>query len=345
MPIVIHLQWNLTASTGVSPAYWNWSNGATGASINVNHGGLFEVTLTDGNGCSSTRLLDIEGEPNLDFFPVGCYEYCREDMPLMFPGPYGNFDSWRLFRDGVVVQSGAGPIINLAITDEGDYMLQVIDNSCVFETGIMSVVFDDEKCEMICDHECYVKIAGVNPSQIQECLYEFSADVILGECTDIIDYQWYVNNVPVPGGAVMSYVFPAPNVTYYICLEVTGEDDFGNQCKDTYCFKYQPTCKCECDVDADFDIIQLAPCEYAFVSTSTSNECTEIYQHYWTITYNGETYTLDGEEIHWGFDTEGPLRFVYTLPVGMDRRSARIRFVKRLLIHVRVLPKGTTIPL
>ncbi len=304
---------NLQAMTTISPAYFNWSNGDTGASIDVLHGGLYEVTLTDDNGCSSARQVDIEGEPNLDFFPVGCYVYCKDDMPLLYPGPYGNFDFWRLLRDGIVVQSGTGPITNLAVTDEGTYMLEVTDNGCVFESGKMIVEFDDKKCKEICKEKCTIKVGEIYPEHIQDCLYEFSADIYLGECTNIVDYSWTINNVPVPGGAVMSYVFGAPGVSYLICLTVTGEDDFGNQCQDKVCIKFEPTCKCDCDVFADFDIVQ-ENCEFKFISTSTSSKCTEIYQYLWTFSYNGEIFEyIYDPEFSYGFNIDIPIEVCLTV--------------------------------
>ncbi|MEM9546889.1 MAG: PKD domain-containing protein [Bacteroidota bacterium] len=302
---------NLTATATISPAYFNWSNGTTGASNDVMYGGKFEVTLTDDKGCTSTSVIDVEGPPNFDFFPAGCYEYCREDMPLFYPGPYGNFDSWDLYLDNgssvMIVQSGAGPITNLAVTDEGKYWLEVIVNGCTYTSDIMHVVFNEEKCEMFCKEECYVKVTNITPNQIQDCLYEFTADVFLGECTDIIDYKWTVNGSPVPGGAVMSYVFPNAGGGYSICLTVVGEDDYGNTCDDTYCIDFSPTCKCSCDVTADFEIIQLSQCEYTFQSTSITSECTEIYKYVWSVAIGGNViFDTNGSKFSYGFESTKP---------------------------------------
>ena len=275
---------NLQAITAVSPAYFNWSNGATGQSINVLHGGPYAVTLTDDNGCSSVREIDVEGEPNLDFFPVGCYSFCKDDLPFMFPGPYGFFDSWRLFRDGNVIQFGVGAVTNLSIIADGYYFLDVTLNGCTFTTGIMEVTFDEKKCYP-CKKECHIDLGNINSTHIQECLYEFDVDAFLGPCTKIIDYQWTINGVPVPGGAVMSHVFNGPGGVYKICVIVTAEDELGNQCQDKVCIKFKPICKCECDVIADFDFIQNG-CEFQFLNSSSSNQCTDIQQYVWTLSYN-----------------------------------------------------------
>lgn len=326
---------NLQATTGVTPAYFNWSNGDTGASVNVMHGGLFEVTLTDGNGCTSTRLVDIEGEPNLDFFPVGCYVYCREDMPLLFPGPYGNFDNWRFyFDDGsgpAVIANGSGPITNLSITDEGDYWIEVNDNGCTFTTGIMNVKFDEKKCKEVCKEPCDIKVGKIYPEHILDCMYEFTVDVYLGKCTKIIDYKWTINNVPVPGGAVMSYVFPGPGGGYKICVEVIGEDDFGNQCSDKVCIDFKPTCKCDCDIEADFDIIQ-ENCEFYFISDVEVSKCTKIKKYVWTIYQNGQVYDqISGPaNLSYGFNSQKPFEVCLTVYGSDGTTQCKDTFCKNI---------------
>ena len=305
---------NLQAVTGVSPAYFNWSNGATGSSINVLHGGLYEVTLTDDNGCSIVREVDVEGTPNLDFFPVGCYVFCKKDLPLLYPGPYGDFDSWSLCRNGNPIQTGSGPITNLSVIASGVYVLKVVDNGCQFESGKMQVKLSPKKCKITCKEKCAIEIGEIIPEHIQDCLYEFSADVFLGQCTKIVDYSWTIDNASIPGGAVMSYVFGAPGGSYKICLTVTGEDEYGNQCQATTCIEFKPTCKCDCDVLADFDV-SLEGCDLYVINTSTANECTKIVKSQWTVSYNGEVIDIF---IGQGF----PSGISYDFPVEICLRIA-----------------------
>jgi len=311
----------LTANTTVSPATFNWSNGQTGNPITVNHGGLYEVTLTDSNGCRSVGAADVEGEPNLDFFPVGCYEFCPEDQPWNFAGPYGPFDNWELIRNGSTYASGSGFISNLQIMDDGEYYLVVEVNGCTYKTGIMQVKFNEEKCEQFCDEPCEVKIGNIFPEQIQDCLYEFNADIFLGPCTNVIDYSWTINGMSVPGGAIMSYVFPGPGGSYKICLNVTAEDDFGKKCEDKICIDFKPTCKCDCDVTADFEIFQNG-CDFEFIGTPTSSKCTKIVKHIWRFydQKGNQIEMITDQSFGYSFDTKKPVKVCYWV-IGTDGES------------------------
>lgn len=60
----------ITATGGTEPYTYLWSNGSTGTSITGIPAGSYTVTVTDANGCSTTRTLTLES-PNDLIMPTG----------------------------------------------------------------------------------------------------------------------------------------------------------------------------------------------------------------------------------------------------------------------------------
>jgi hypothetical protein len=56
----------VSVQTGTPPYTYQWNNGATGASIQLNDSGLYTVTVTDGNGCSASLSRQISLVEPLD---------------------------------------------------------------------------------------------------------------------------------------------------------------------------------------------------------------------------------------------------------------------------------------
>lgn len=57
---------SVSVQTGTPPYTYQWNNGATGASIQLNASGLYTVSVTDGNGCSTSLSRQISLVQPLD---------------------------------------------------------------------------------------------------------------------------------------------------------------------------------------------------------------------------------------------------------------------------------------
>lgn len=90
----------LNVSGPVPGEVYNWSNGTSGTSTIVNHGGAYRVWASTVWGCKSHSDIDVPMEPSFYFwrFPYGCYEYCRLQLPRRVDGPsYVSFTAWKWF--------------------------------------------------------------------------------------------------------------------------------------------------------------------------------------------------------------------------------------------------------
>jgi len=159
--------YQLQASSDVSPAFFNWSNGITGSTTDVNHGGAYCVWLTDRYGCQSKGDIEVPMAPSTYFwrFPTGCYSYCPGELPKRVDGPsHINFYNWAWFIGGsgnVVPNNGTyygdgfnvecDPLI-LSLppigSGSGDYTWFLDNGFCPQESGKMSVEMKEECCNI-----------------------------------------------------------------------------------------------------------------------------------------------------------------------------------------------------
>jgi len=122
----------LTAS-GPAAGTYNWSNGMTGQTIEVLHGGAYSVTYTAPTGCSATGYnnnIPHSPERALWVVPTGCYGLCGYRGYLI--GPWGQYAGFEWSVDGMVLQTGTGTILNQSIVQPGHYQLAVTQNGCTF---------------------------------------------------------------------------------------------------------------------------------------------------------------------------------------------------------------------
>lgn len=98
---------------------YNWSNGTSGTSTIVNHGGPYRVWATNIWGCKSSADVDVPIEPAAYFwrFPHGCYSFCPDMLPRQVNGPsYAPFNYWQWQLYG-----GSLPYPNGAWASSGSY--------------------------------------------------------------------------------------------------------------------------------------------------------------------------------------------------------------------------------
>ncbi|HEX6099032.1 MAG TPA: hypothetical protein VF432_22155 [Thermoanaerobaculia bacterium] len=110
----------LTASNGTS---WLWSNGATTQSISVNAAGSYSVTVTNGNGCSTTSAatnVTVNALPSAAITANGPTTFC-EGGSVMLTASSGT--SW-LWSNGATTQS-------ITVNAAGSYSVTVTnENGC-----------------------------------------------------------------------------------------------------------------------------------------------------------------------------------------------------------------------
>lgn len=104
-----------------------WSTGETTDTITVTEAGVYIVTLTDINGCSSIDSVEVFEISPPEPFLIGIDSFCKGDSTLIELTE--NYDSY-LWND-LSQQS------SLIVTSEGDYMITVTDvNGCTAATSI-----------------------------------------------------------------------------------------------------------------------------------------------------------------------------------------------------------------
>ncbi len=165
----------LNASPGNN---FTWSDGQSGAAIQVTHGGPYRVWLTDQYGCKSHADLNVPLAPSTHFwrFPVGCYSYCIDELPKWVNAPSHetfNYWEWLITTNGNTNIAnpnnglgGSGSQLCAPLwldnytggesggSGSGDYQWGLDNGLCYQQSGIMSVEMKEE-C-------CFVEMQNVN---------------------------------------------------------------------------------------------------------------------------------------------------------------------------------------
>lgn len=143
----------LTAASGVSGTF-NWSNGTYGPVNEILVGGPYRVWFTDLYGCESKADIHVPLDPNTyqPYFPTGCYEICRGQMPVTLSGPpCASFSTWTWENStGILstdVNSGMDPYV---ITTDDKYWWTLDNGLCAKTIGVMGVeTVNCDKCQGI----------------------------------------------------------------------------------------------------------------------------------------------------------------------------------------------------
>ncbi len=116
-----------------SAAAYLWSNGATMQSIKVYNTGIYDLTITDANGCtavSSSVLVVVNDLPTPSVSVNGNLALCQGDTVIL-TSDVANHYTW---NNGATTQA-------IAVTTGGNYYLAVTDNNgCVGTSGITNVM-------------------------------------------------------------------------------------------------------------------------------------------------------------------------------------------------------------
>ncbi|MEO1260515.1 MAG: T9SS type A sorting domain-containing protein [Bacteroidota bacterium] len=182
--------------SGGTPGYfYDWSNGATGSTINVASGGTYTVTVSDVNGCTDITAADVEEDTTPPVADAG------PDVELTCANPTATLDGsgsssgpniayeWTT-SDGNIV-SGANT--NMPVVDEpGTYITTVIDlvNGCTASD------------ETVVTNNSVLPVAQVAPPANIDCLNSSVELDGTGSSTGPdIEYQWTTANGNIVSGA------------------------------------------------------------------------------------------------------------------------------------------------
>ena len=132
-----HLQ--LTATDDM-PGTFNWSDGTSGALDDIYSGGAYKVWFTDMTGCKISNTVYVPDAPNqyLQYFPTGCYDICKEQLPFFLYGPPdATFHPWRwLYDHHPTADTGSGLMSPYLVNVGGVY-------NWVLSTGLCAERSDD----------------------------------------------------------------------------------------------------------------------------------------------------------------------------------------------------------
>lgn len=152
----------LTAN-GPTTGVYNWSNGKTGRSIEVTHGGAYGVTYTSPTGCTATSSIQAPNSPERTLWvvPTGCYELCLGTGAYLI-GPIGMYNGYRWRVDGNTMLSGSNSFVyKQPINAMGDYQLEIDYAACTFGSGTMNVTPAYPACPSTpCQTDMYMIMVG-----------------------------------------------------------------------------------------------------------------------------------------------------------------------------------------
>jgi hypothetical protein len=150
-------------ASGPSTGTYNWSNGMTGQTIEVTHGGAYSVTYTETTGCNAAGYIQVPHNPEraLWVVPAGCYTVC--DAYLI--GPLGMYNYYRWEVNGMVTQSNSNFFIyNQSVNTGGSYQLFIEQEGCIYGSNIPDITIDIEKCpQQPCDFKTNFKLMEIIP--------------------------------------------------------------------------------------------------------------------------------------------------------------------------------------
>ncbi len=194
---------SVTPIGGTAPYSFQWSNGATTASINNLAPGNYTVTITDGNGCTKQETVDIsQPASSLNITGNGTNSNCLSGIAgtvtVNISG--GTAPYTYTWSNGAITQ-------NLASVGAGTYSLTATDaNGCI--SNFTQTITDLSQFSMTAGGPTEFCIGGT---------VTLNALVVNGG-----NYQWYQNGQILTGATQSSFTTPAPGSYTVTCTNSCG---------------------------------------------------------------------------------------------------------------------------
>ncbi len=180
-------------TTTIDVGSWNtviWSTGENTSSIDVGSSGLYTVTVTDDNNCSSETSINIAPYPNVDVTITGSTAFCAGGITTLGADNIFDFYEW----SGPL--SGTGSTIEVNV--EGDYTLVVTDSNGCTASETVSVTLQTSLSPTITgDTELCEGATGILDAGSAFAMYEWSGPGISGTSSTIMISEAGTYNVTV----------------------------------------------------------------------------------------------------------------------------------------------------
>ncbi|MEI6409557.1 MAG: PKD domain-containing protein [Bacteroidota bacterium] len=311
-PITACAPATLTANSAVTPIYFNWSTGATSASIYAEQGGFYSVTASDQWGCTAQKDYYLDGRPDLSNVMVGCYDYCEK---VVWQAPLCSGCTYQWTLNGSPISGETNPTITIGTS--GVYTVIVSHGAgCDTESEPININIaqNPDQC-----YKCDIKVGeykfkciGIDP-QTGLPIYDFTLYVYNnGAALDGLVVSSSFGSVTLsnpsngylPGGGAMTVIHGQlvwDGSSMDGCIDflgyITKDCEVIDKCKFEWCGTLPPCDGCDCKLEfLKSDVICIGNGIYKLNVAIANYGCdlTDVYVKTPTGIYPLSPYTLPG---------------------------------------------------
>lgn len=172
-PICAYDSTRICATTGFTT--YNWNNGAATSCINTSVAGSYQVTVTDGTGCTATSniIALVVNQPPAPRVTANRDTICTSDTATICVTPLQSAYHW----------NGGATSNCINVSQAGNYYVTVTDNNgCTAESNHQSIhVYPQLPISITQNGDTLTVLSGIT-------------------------YQWYYNNNPLPNAVSNQYI-------------------------------------------------------------------------------------------------------------------------------------------
>ena len=140
-----------TLNAGAGFSSYQWSTGATTATLQVSQNGLYQVVVTDANGCTGTDASYVTispADPSAGATGESSVELC-EQASFIFAAQGGVAYSW-VGPNNYSSTDASNEINNIGINNAGDYIVTIYNkDNCAVQDTVTLTLLSDAECQTI----------------------------------------------------------------------------------------------------------------------------------------------------------------------------------------------------